>query len=281
VPRSIDVLRLLGILLAALALLTSRAEAFGLSDVISDLLYHRETAAADARPRPTATLFFGTGFTVSDERFDFGSIEQVSYGGQVGALYALHEPFLFHAGFSGTGSRVKVTFAGEELEVNGRFLDARLGGSVVYVDSAPLKAWLTLDTFLTSADTSESEAFWVWEAGLSTTLSWRLGDVLLEPNAGIAVRDTFDLDTQRLTAVGAGFAAKYRGTRWRPQVNFAYSKIVDPDLDDDGFISVGPELTYAVTPSLLLGVSYTYGRPVDRDIRFDSHSATFRIRWTF
>ena len=53
------------------------------------------------------------------------------------------------------------------------------------------------------------------------------------------------------------------------------------DFKDDGAIAVGPELTYAVTPSLLLGIGYTYATPVDRAIHVESHAATLRLRWTF
>lgn len=269
--------------LAAVALAASPAAAFGLGDVISDFLYYREALAADrAWPSPTGTLFLDAVYTRADERFEFGSATSSSYGGQVGALYALHDRVLVHGSFRGIGSDVKFSFDDEtEYKFSRRFVETRLGADLIYLDTKPLKAWLTLEGGFANSDTDVSNAFWSWRASASTTLSWRIGNVLLEPMVAVAFTDTFERDTERVTAVGGGFAAKYRGERWRPQLNFAYSKVVDPNIHDDGFIEVGPEVLYAVTPSLLVGLGYTYGTPVDRDIHFDSHTAMLRIRWTF
>ena len=274
----------IAVALAAVALASSPAAAFGLGDVISDFLYYRESLAADrAWPSPKGTLFLDAVYTREDQRFDdFGSATASSYGGQVGVLYAPFDRVLVHGTFRGFGSDVKFSFDDDtEEKFRSRFIETRLGADLIYLDTKPLKAWLTLEGRFANSDTDASNAFWSWRAAASTTLSWRIGNVLLEPMVGVVFADSFDRDTERVTLVGAGFAAKYRGERWRPQLNFAYSKVVDPNIHDDGFIEVGPEVLYAVTPSLLVGLGYTYGTPIDRDIHFDSHTAMLRIRWTF
>ena len=269
--------------LAAVLLATSPAAAFGLGDVISDFLYYRDALAADrAWPSPKGTLFLDAVYSRSDEDFEFGSVKATSYGGQVGILYALHDRVLVHGSFRGIGSDVKFSFDDDfEYTFSRRFVEARFGADLVYLDTKPLKAWLTLEGGFANSDTDVSNAFWSWRAAATTTLSWRVGNVLLEPMAGVVFTDSFEERTERVTLIGAGFAAKYRGERWRPQLNFAYSKVVDPNIHDDGFIEVGPEVLYALTPSVLVGLGYTDGTPVDRDIHFDSHTAMLRIRWTF
>jgi hypothetical protein len=268
-------------LLALLLFSGPPAEAFGLADVISDFLYYRESLVAGGGGAPTATLFLDTGFALSDQRFDFGSADTVSYAGQVGVLYRLHDLVLVHGAFQGSGFDTKVSFDDDDLRFSGRFVEGSLGGSVIYLDSRPLKGWLTLSAGFGNSDTDDTDAFWTWRAGGSTTLSWRLDDFLVEPNVGVSFSDTFDRDTKMSIVVGAGFAAKYRGERWRPQVNFAYSRVVRPDVDIETFIDVGPEILYAVTPALLLGAGYTYSTSADRNDRFDAHSVTFTVRWTF
>jgi hypothetical protein len=268
-------------LLVLLLLSASPAEAFGLADVISDFLYYRESLAASGRPRPTATLFLDTGFALADQQFDFGSLDTIAFGGQVGALYGLHDMFLVHGAFDGSGFKQTFEVDGDDFRFRGHSLGGRLSGSLIYLDSRPLRAWLTVGARFASNDDDDADAFWTWQTGPSTTLSWRIDDFLLEPNVGVSFSDTFDRDTKMSIVVGAGFAAKYRGERWRPQVNFAYSRVVRPDVDFEDFVDVGPEVLYAVTPALLLGVGYTYSTPLDRDARFDAHSVTFTVRWTF
>jgi hypothetical protein len=274
-----------GALLALLAVawLTSPAAAFGLDDVISDFLYYREALRADgARPQPVATLFLDGTYNMAGDRRDLEHNRQQSYGGEVGVLARLHEIFLAHASFRGLGFDNKFQFDGDEFRSSGRFIEVRLGGDLIYLDSKPLKAWLTLEgAFFNTEVAGGRDSSWVWNVGPSTTLSWRLGDVLLEPTVGVRFLNTFDRGTTHVTLLEAGFAAKYRGERWRPQLNFAYSKLFAEDVKDDGAIAVGPELTYAVTPSLLLGIGYTYSTPVDRAIHVESHTATLRLRWTF
>ena len=269
--------------LLAIVLATSPAGAFGLDDVISDFLYYREALRADGgRPQPTGTLFLDATYDVTGVRRELESNRIQSYGGEVGALVRLHDVFLGHLSFRGLGFDVKEQFADGEFRVSGRQLETRLGGSLIYLDTTSLKAWLTVEGTFINTDTPETDSTWFWRAGPSTTLSWRLGDVLLEPGVGVTFFDAFNADTERTTVLHAGFAAKYRGDRWRPQLNFVYSKRIDPDINKtEGTIEVGPELTYALTPAILLGIGYTYSTPVDRENRLESHTATLSLRWTF
>ena len=94
--------------------------------------------------------------------------------------------------------------------------------------------------------------------------------------------------SRKLAALGVtfnpSFALKYRGEKFRPQLNFAYSKIISPAVisrEEDGVISVGPEILYAIRPNMLIGGAYSYSTPLTKDVDVNSHTVTLEFRWIF
>jgi hypothetical protein len=231
---------------------------------------------------PRATLFTSPFYNRTEGDFDFGSFEADTYGGVVGGLFKVHDIFLMHAAVAGAHLTTDVTFDGDKTSIDAHFIEFRLGGDLVFLNTQPVKAWLTLEGGVSNFDTELTDSIWAWRAGPSVTLSVRGGNVLFEPNVGFSFSNTFeDDDADTTTTFQTGFSVKYRGDKWRPQFNFGYAKVIDPDLGDDGFISVGPEILYAVTPSLLVGAAYSYGTPLTSGIDVDSHTVTLQARWTF
>jgi hypothetical protein len=231
---------------------------------------------------PKTTVFVSPFYNRTEGDFSFGSFEANTYGGVVGALYKLHDIFLIHGAVGGAVLSTDVSANGNNTSIDGNYVDFRLGGDVIVLNTPAVKAWLTLEGGVSNFDTDLTDSIWSWRAGPSATVSVRAGNVLVEPNAGFSFSNTFeDDDARTVTTFQTGFSLKYRGEKFRPQLNFSYSKIIDPDLDDDGFVSFGPELLYAVSPSMLIGAGYTYGTPLTSDIDVHSHTVTLQFRWIF
>lgn len=251
--------------------------ALSVSDSLSRSIVSESLGAA-----PLTTLFVSPFYNRTEGKFDFGSFESDTYGGVVGGLFKVHDMFLIHGAVGGAVLTTDVSAGGASSSIDGSFVDFRLGGDLIFLNTQPVKAWLTLEGGVSNFDTDVTDSIWAWRAGPSTTLSARAGNVLFEPNVGFSFGNTFeDDDADTVTVFQTGFSLKHRGEKFRPQLNFTYSKIIDPDLDDDGFVSFGPELLYAVNPAMLIGVGYTYGTPLTSGIDVDSHTVTLQFRWIF
>lgn len=261
-----------------------RAVGSSISAAVSESL-SRSVVSEGLRLMPTTTLFASPFYNRTKGTFDGGAFEADVIGGVGGVLYKVHDLVLVHGAFAGASIVADASEDDDEpLSIDGRFIDFRVGANLVYLNTKPVKGWLTLEAGFSNFDSNRTHDIWAWRAGPSTTLSIRVWDILFEPTAGVFWGDTFANDaveTDMITVFQTGFSLKYRGEQWRPQFNFSYSKIVNPDLGDHGFISFGPELLYAVTPTLLLGVSYTYGTPLTPGLNVDSHTFTANVRWTF
>ena len=248
----------------------------------------RSIVSEGLRQEPRTTLFGSPFYNRTEGDFDFGSFDADTFGGVVGVLHKLTNWALVHAAFSGATTGVDAEAAGFEVESRSRFLDMRLGADLVFLNTRPAKAWFTLEGGVSNFDTDieDSDEIWSWRIAPSLTGSLRAGDILFEPVVGFAFSRPFaGVDDEETTITfNPGFSLKYRGERLRPQLNFLYSKIIHPGgaaRVDDGVISVGPEILYALTPNLLVGGAYSYATPLTKGIDVDSHTFTLEIRWIF
>jgi hypothetical protein len=243
----------------------------------------RSVASEGLPVMPTTTVFTSPFYNRTDGDFSFGSFEADTYGGVAGVLYKAHDRLLLHGAFAGSAVSVSASAGGRDVDVDARFVQVTLGADPIYLNTRPVKAWLTLEGSFANLDTDVTSDTWLWTAGPGTTVSVRCGDVLFEPNVGFLFGNTFEDDNADTTTVFTpGLSLKYRGERWRPQFNMVYQKTIDPSVSgDDGFISAGPEVLYAVRPSLLIGGAYTYGRPLVDDVDVNSHTVTLQFRWIF
>jgi hypothetical protein len=250
-----------------------RAVGSSISSAVTESL-SRSVVSNGVQLMPTTTLFASPFYNKTVADFAFGSFEADTAGAVAGGLFRVSDYFLLHGGLAGAGIS---TDAGD-----GSFFELRLGGDLVFVNTPAAKAWLTLEYGVSNFSTDATDSIWAWRLGPSATVSLRAGDFLFEPNVGFSFSNTFEDDgADTVTAFQAGFSVKYRGEKFRPQFNVTYAKVLDPDFGDDGFIALGPEFLYAVTPSMLIGLAYTYGTPLTSGIDVHSHTVTLEFRWTF
>jgi len=249
----------------------------------------RSIVSEGVRQEGNTTVFFSPFYNRTDGDFDFASFKADTGGGTIGFLWKLDDVVLFHGSFAGaaTNARTKVEGFGS-TEVNTNFLDFRLGADLVFLNSERVKGWFTMEAGVSrfDSDVEDFDSIWAYRIAPSMTFSLREGNFLFEPTVGFAFSRAFkgvdDADT--IVTFNPGFSFKYRGEKWRPQLNFLYSKIISPGVisrEEDGVISVGPELLYAVSPNLLVGAAYNYATPLTKDVNVDSHTFTLEIRWIF
>jgi hypothetical protein len=259
-----------------------RAVGSSISSSVAESL-SRSIVSEGVSGMPTTTLFGSPFYNRTDGDFSFGSFKSDTGGLVLGGLFKLHDIVLLHAALSGAGTSTKASALGTSTTIDSTFVETRLGADVIFLNTAPVKGWLTLEGGFSRFDTNKTDDVWSWRAGPSATLSVRGGPILFEPTVGFAFSNTFeddDADTQ--TSFQAGFSLKYRGEKLRPQLNFVYSKVIGPSsVKDDGFISVGPEILYAITPSILIGGSYSYGTSLNSGVDINSHTVTLEFRWIF
>jgi hypothetical protein len=247
----------------------------------------RSIVSEGLRVEPKTTFFFNPFYNRTEGDFDFGSFDADTGGGVVGMLFKLNNFTLLHAALSGAHTSVDASAGGLSVESTSHLIDGRLGASFVVLNTQPAKAWLTLEGGISQFDAEDVNDIWSWRASPSATLSLRGGPILFEPTIGFSFSRPFsgvEGDKDTTITFNPGFALKYRGEVFRPQLNFLYSKIIHPGSvadNDDGVISVGPEILFAVTPNILVGGAYNYSTPLTKDVDVNSHTVTLEFRWIF
>lgn len=248
----------------------------------------RSIVSEGLRVEPRTTVFGSPFYNRTDGDFDSASFKADTYGGVVGVLHKLNDFVLVHGAFSGAGTHATADVGGDEFSTNARFLDMRLGSDLIFLNTQPVKGWFTLEGGVSNFDTDieDVDSIWSWRAAPSATLSIRTGPVLFEPTVGFGFSRAFKgVDDPELSITfNPGFSVKYRGEKFRPQLNFAYQKVIHPKIvaeNEDGVIAVGPEILYAVTPNLLIGGAYSYSTPLTKDVDVNSHTVTLEVRWIF
>lgn len=259
-----------------------RAVGSSISSSVAESL-SRSIVSEGLRQMPTTTIFGSPFYNRTDGDFDFGSFKSDTGGLVIGGLYKLHDIVLVHGALSGAGTSTKAEALGMSTSIDATFFESRLGADLIFLNTEPAKAWLTLEGGFSHFDTDVTDGIWSWRTSPSVTVSLRAGPILFEPSVGFAFANTFEDDNAKTNiSFQSGFSLKYRGEKLRPQLNFVYAKVIGPsDIKDDGFISVGPEVLYAVTPSFLVGVAYSYGTSLNSGVDINSHTATLEFRWTF
>jgi hypothetical protein len=246
----------------------------------------RSIVSEGLRVEPKTTVFGSPFYNRTEGDFDFGSFDADTGGAVAGVLHKINDFVLLHAALSGAHTHVEASAGGTDVESNAHLIDMRLGANLVFLNTQPAKAWFTLEGGVTNFDAEDLDDIWSWRASPSATLSLRGGPILFEPTIGFSFSRPFSGVDEKDTTIlfNPGFALKYRGERFRPQLNFLYSKIIHPGSvarQDDGVISVGPEILFAVTPNLLVGGAYNYATPLTKDVDVDSHTVTLEVRWIF
>lgn len=265
-----------------------RAVGASVSASVADSL-SRSIVSEGMRQEQNTTIFFSPFYNRTDGDFDFAKFKADTGGGTIGFLQKLNDVVLFHGAFAGafTKARTEVDgFGTTHVETN--FVDGRLGADFIFVNEPVLKGWFTMEGGVSrfDSDVPDFDAIWAYRIAPSVTLSVRGGPVLFEPTVGFAFSRAFagvdDADT--VITFNPGFSVKYRGEKFRPQFNFAYSKVIAPDIvskNDDGVISVGPEILYAISPNMLVGGAYSYSTPLTKGVDVNSHTVTLEFRWIF
>ena len=261
-----------------------RAVGSSISSSVAESL-SRSIVSEGVSGTPTTTLFGSPFYNRTDGDFSFASFKADTGGLVVGGLFKLHDIVLIHGALSGAGTSTKVSALGTSTTIDSTFIETRLGTDLIFLNTQAVKGWLTLEGGFSNFNTNKTDDIWSWRAGPSATLSARVGPILIEPTVGFAFSNTFeDDDADTITSMQAGFSLKYRGEKFRPQLNFTYAKVIGPSTlsrQDDGFISVGPEILYAVTPSFLIGGAYSYGTSLNSGVDINSHTVTLEFRWIF
>jgi len=264
-----------------------RAVGASVSTSVSESL-SRSIVSEGVRQEGNTTVFFSPFYNRTDGDFDFASFKADTGGGTIGFLQRLNDVVLLHGAFAGAFTKARTEVDDETFHVETNFIDMRLGADLVFLNIPVLKGWFTMEGGVSrfDSDVEDFESIWAYRIAPSMTLSGRVGPILFEPTIGFAFSRAFkgveDADT--LVTFNPSFALKYRGEKFRPQLNFAYSKIISPGVisrEEDGVISVGPEVLYAITPNLLVGAAYSYSTPLTKGVNVDSHTGTLEIRWTF
>ena len=265
-----------------------RAVGASVSTSVAEAL-SRSIVSEATRQEPTTTIFFSPFYNRTTGDFDFASFKADTGGGTLGFLQKLSDVILVHGAFAGafTKARTEVDGVGT-FHVETNFIDMRLGADLIFVNTEPIKGWFTLEAGVSrfDSDVKDFNALWAYRIAPSMTLSGRMGPILFEPTVGFAFSRVFsgvdDADT--IVTFNPSFALKYRGEKFRPQLNFAYSKIIAPGVisrTEDGVISVGPEILYAITPNILVGGAYSYSTPLTKGVDVNSHTVTLELRWIF
>jgi hypothetical protein len=259
-----------------------RAVGASVSSSVAESL-SRSIVSEGLRLMPKSTVFGSPFYNRTEGDFDVASFEADTFGGTVGFLHKINDILLIHGAFAGAHTDTEIKFDGDTTDIAARFIDMRLGADVVFLNTEPVKGWVTLEGGVSNFDTEFTDDIWAWKATPSATLSVRGGPLLFEPTVAFSFSRPFAGvdDAETTVTFQPGFSLKYRGEKFRPQLNFSYQKVIRPDIDDDGVISVGPEILYAVTPSLLVGGAYSYSTPLDKNLDIDSHTFTLEIRWIF
>lgn len=259
-----------------------RAVGSSISSSVAESL-SRSIVSEGLRVAPTTTIFGSPFYNRTEGDFSFASFKSDTGGAVIGGLFKLHDIVLVHGAFSGAATNTRVSALGTSTKIDSTFIETRLGTNLIFLNTEPVKGWLTLEGGFSNFNTNVSDDIWSWRAGPSATFSVRGGPILFEPTVGFGFSNTFeDDDADTVTAFQAGFSLKYRGEKLRPQLNFVYAKVIDPStIKDDGFISVGPEILYAVTPAFLIGGAYSYGTSLNSGVDINSHTVTLEFRWIF
>ena len=241
------------------------------------------------RQKENTTIFFSPFYNRTDGDFDFASFKADTGGGTIGFLQRINDVVLFHGAFAGAFTKAKTDVDGETFRVETNFIDMRLGVDLVFLNIDVVKAWFTMEGGVSrfDSDVEDANAIWAYRIAPSVTASFRVyGPLLFEPTIGFAFSRAFsgvdDADT--VVTFNPSFSLKYRGEKFRPQLNFAYAKVLTPTIisgNEDGVISVGPEVLYAISPNILVGLAYSYATPLTKGVNVDSHTATLEFRWIF
>jgi hypothetical protein len=263
-----------------------RAVGASVSSSVAESL-SRSIVSDALRTMPADTVFLSPFYNRINGDISLATFTADTFGGVVGGLHKFNDYFLLHGAFSGAHTHVKAKSDGNKTSANARFIQGLLGGDLVFLNTEPAKSWFTLEGAISNFDSDAKgvDSTWAWSILPSATVSLRAGPVLFEPRIGFSFSNTFDHDSggdnDTVIQLQTGFSLKYRGEKFRPQLNFSYSKVIQPNIDDNGFISVGPEILYAITPSILIGGAYSYGTPLTKDVSIHSHTVTLEFRWTF
>ncbi len=249
----------------------------------------RSIVSEGTRQAENTTIFFSPFYNRTDGDFDFAKFTADTGGGTIGFLQKLNDVVLLHGAFAGAFTKAKTEvdgFGTTRVETN--FLDGRLGADFIFLNEQAIKGWFTLEGGVSrfDSDVQDFDAIWAYRVAPSMTLSGRMGPILFEPTIGFAFSRAFkgvdDADTT--ITFNPSFSLKYRCEKFRPQLNFAYSKVLAPKIvsgNEDGVISVGPEILYAISPNILIGGAYSYSTPLTKDVDVNSHTVTLEFRWIF
>jgi hypothetical protein len=265
-----------------------RAVGASVSSSVAESL-SRSIVSEAVRQQPRTTIFGSPFYNRTEGDIEGASFDADTGGGTVGFLQKLNDVVLIHGAFAGAATNARTKVEGEgDFEVDANFIDFRLGADLVFLNTEPVKAWFTMEAGVSrfDADVDDFDTIWAYRIAPSVTFSARMGNILFEPTVAFAFGRAFSgvEDADTVVIFNPGFSLKYRGEKFRPQLNFAYSKIISPGVisrEEDGVISVGPEVLYAITPNLLVGAAYSYSTPLTKGVNVDSHTGTLEIRWTF
>ena len=269
-----------------------RAVGASVSSSVAESL-SRSIVSDAQRQRENTTIFVSPFYNRTDGDFDSASFSADTGGGTIGFLQRINDDVLFHGAFAGAFTKAKAEVDGETFRAEINYIDMRLGVDLVFLNMDVAKAWFTLEGGVSrfDSDVQDVNALWAYRIAPSVTASFRIaGAILFEPTIGFAFSRVFagtpddanEADT--VITFNPSFSLKYRGEKFRPQLNFAYSKVLAPKIisgNEDGVISVGPEVLYAISPNILVGLAYSYATPLTKDVNVNSHTATLEFRWIF
>lgn len=266
-----------------------RAVGASVSTSVSESL-SRSIVSEGIRQEGNTTIFFSPFYNRTDGDFSFASFTADTGGATIGFLWKLNDVVLFHGAAAGavTKAKTEVEGFGGTTRVESNFVDGRVGADFIFLNEPAVKGWFTLEGGVSrfASDVEDFDAIWAYRIAPSMTFSGRMGPILFEPTVGFGFSRAFsgvdDADT--VVTFNPSFALKYRGEKFRPQLNFAYAKIISPGVisrTEDGVISVGPEILYAIRPNMLIGGAYSYSTPLTKDVDVNSHTVTLEFRWIF
>jgi hypothetical protein len=268
-----------------------RAAGAAVAAAIAETL-SRSIVSESITQAPKTTVFGSPFYTRADGDIDTISFEADIFGANVGFLHKISDNVLVHTAFTGAAGNARGRDDDEPFDIDGHLIDFRLGTDLIFLNTEPAKAWFTLEGGLVyfAANSEGFDPIWAWRIAPSTTFSFRAGPVLIEPTVGFQFVRPFtgeiieDEDRDLIVTFNPALAVRYRGEKLRPQLNVAYQRVLTPKTiskNDDGFISVGPEILYAITPNLLVGGSYTYTTSFSKDVDINAHTILLEARWTF
>jgi hypothetical protein len=266
-----------------------RAVGASVSTSVSESL-SRSIVSEGMRQEGNTTIFFSPFYNRTDGDFDFASFTADTGGATVGFLQKLNDVVLLHGALAGavTKAKTEIEGFGGTTRVESNFVDGRVGADFIFLNEMAIKGWFTLEGGVSrfASDVEDFDAIWAYRIAPSMTFSGRMGPILFEPTVAFAFGRAFEgvEDADTTVIFNPSFALKYRGDKFRPQLNFSYAKIISPAVisrEEDGVISVGPEILYAIRPNILIGGAYSYSTPLTKGVNVDSHTATLEFRWIF